>query len=300
MSQDGEQLPLIDDANDENASDGTDPGWVRLYRRMMGGPAWASPDLWKVYSWCLMRASYSNRWVTLSTGRGSTVIELQPGQFIFGRNAAAGELQMPAETARTRIEKLAKLELISIASTRHCTIVTVSNYSTSDNGRIDLHRASTNQPPTNHQASTTYKKVNKGKKGENDSCDAAAERPTSPPEITSFTYPVFPCITGKKSGDRCWELHEDVIGELSAAFPAVDVRAQCLIAHAWTIVNPSKRKTAKGMAKFLFGWMERQQNDGRGSRFLSSSPSNGHSLRIVQPAPIPAEPPARVQKAGAI
>ena len=50
--------------------------------------------------------------------------------------------------------------------------------------------------------------------------------------------------------------------QLVAAFPGVDVTAEYTKAAAWLSANPAKRKTARGMAKFLFGWCERAQNAG--------------------------------------
>ena len=59
----------------------------------------------------------------------------------------------------------------------------------------------------------------------------------------------------------------DVV-ELRAAFPDVDVLAECKKARAWCVATRAKRKTPGGMPKFLFGWLERSQNSGR------SRPSN--------------------------
>jgi hypothetical protein len=57
-----------------------------------------------------------------------------------------------------------------------------------------------------------------------------------------------------------------------AAFPGVDVPAEYLKADSWLAANPTKRKTPRGMPKFLNGWMERAQNRGgapNGSRDVS-------------------------------
>lgn len=55
----------------------------------------------------------------------------------------------------------------------------------------------------------------------------------------------------------------------SEAYPAVDVRAELKKMIAWLDANPKKKKTSKGIARFITGWLEREQN--RGGRFRQQS-----------------------------
>jgi hypothetical protein len=66
--------------------------------------------------------------------------------------------------------------------------------------------------------------------------------------------------------------------EWAAAYPGVDVMAEARKALAWVNANPTKRKTARGMAKFLLGWMSRQQD--RGGNGFTHSPVAQRSLRV--------------------
>lgn len=45
-------------------------------------------------------------------------------------------------------------------------------------------------------------------------------------------------------------------------YPGVDVLAECRAARGWCQSNPTRRKTARGMPKFLDSWMRRQQERG--------------------------------------
>jgi len=47
------------------------------------------------------------------------------------------------------------------------------------------------------------------------------------------------------------------IAELRGAYPAVDVLGELRKARAWSIANSAKRKTRRGVAKFLNGWVAR-------------------------------------------
>lgn len=62
-----------------------------------------------------------------------------------------------------------------------------------------------------------------------------------------------------------------LVNELQRAYPGVDIRAELGKARAWCVTNPTKRKTARGVPRFLNAWMERAQNARR-----SSGPGGGY------------------------
>jgi len=82
---------------------------------------------------------------------------------------------------------------------------------------------------------------------------------TTPCEPAILTYP---CDGTTKS----WPLVESQLAEWRPLFPSVDLMAECRKALAWVQASPERRKTAKGMRKFLVGWFGRNQNRGNGSR----------------------------------
>jgi hypothetical protein len=78
--------------------------------------------------------------------------------------------------------------------------------------------------------------------------------PVTPPMLT------FPTIgaAGKE-----WHLTKADLDAWNPLYPGVDVFAQCQRALAWVKADPSRRKTAKGMPKFLVGWFNRTVDNGR-------------------------------------
>jgi len=103
-------------------------GWVKLYRKSLRTSIFKNKALWQLWSWCLMKASHEERWVTVTTGRGQTEVKLQPGQFIFGRNQAAAELGDKPTSTYKRMLKLKKLENLNIQSNTHYSVVTICNW----------------------------------------------------------------------------------------------------------------------------------------------------------------------------
>jgi hypothetical protein len=61
---------------------------------------------------------------------------------------------------------------------------------------------------------------------------------------------------------KTWQLHEETLLRLQEIYPGLDVLAECKKAQFWAENNPAKRKTARGMTKFLSTWMETAQNRG--------------------------------------
>lgn len=91
------------------------------------------------------------------------------------------------------------------------------------------------------------------------SADVGGELPLGPVATNPETDPVamiFP-TNGKL---KEWPLRNSKVLEYRGTFPGVNVDAQLRKALLWCRDNPKKRKTAGGMAKFLFSWFERTQN----------------------------------------
>lgn len=96
-----------------------------------------------------------------------------------------------------------------------------------------------------------------------------SEGSSEPPKRGSEQPPVetdadsilsFPVVG---QGPTEWSLKRKNLDELRAAYPGVDVLGECRKARLWCLNNPARRKTPRGMTRFLSGWMERVQNRSR-------------------------------------
>lgn len=66
-----------------------------------------------------------------------------------------------------------------------------------------------------------------------------------------------PVVGGKEI-----ELDPKFLAELEVAYPAVDVPATLREIRAWCLANPTKRKTASGIPRFVNTWLAKEQNRG--------------------------------------
>lgn len=75
----------------------------------------------------------------------------------------------------------------------------------------------------------------------------------SPPDDVFLTYE---CNGPAKE----WTLTAAKVAEYQQSFPGIDVPAECRKAWQWGRDNPDRRKTARGMARFLGTWLGRAQD----------------------------------------
>ncbi len=87
--------------------------------------------------------------------------------------------------------------------------------------------------------------------------ECSAPQGDAKPDGTPFLE--FPC-SGKL---KVWTLTREKLEEYHALYGnQIDVRQEAKKARQWVIDNPSKRKTARGMPKFLNGWFTRAVDRG--------------------------------------
>lgn len=100
---------------------------------------------------------------------------------------------------------------------------------------------------------------------DSDSGRTPSESCPEPPKPASSGPPVltFPTVG---TGAREWPLTAAKLAEWAAAFPGVDVLAECRKARQWCVDNPARRKTPRGMAAFLGRWLGKAQEKSGGAR----------------------------------
>ena len=62
-----------------------------------------------------------------------------------------------------------------------------------------------------------------------------------------------------------WGIVQSEIDSMADLYPGVDIEPELLRAKGWLISNPTRRKTGRGMSKFLYGWVSRAQDKSKGN-----------------------------------
>jgi len=85
-----------------------------------------------------------------------------------------------------------------------------------------------------------------------------------------------------------WNLPTDRLADYRDTFPGLDVEAELRKARLWLIDRPNRRKTAKGMPKFLSGWLSRA-TPGETARTKGHSRTASDELDAICPLVVPSE-----------
>lgn len=109
-------------------------GWIKLYRQSIESAVFQNEKLWKVWSWCLLRANHKATKI-LWNGRG---VKLEAGQFITGRFEGAEGCSMKPSTFWFWLQRLKELGNVDITSDNKSSIVTVINWNRFQVNESDL------------------------------------------------------------------------------------------------------------------------------------------------------------------
>jgi hypothetical protein len=134
-------------------------GWVKLWRKILGNELLKHPKLLNLWIYCLVKASHKEHTVIIN----QQSVLLKPGQFIFGRKAAAKEIALSEQEIRTRLNLLKRVGNLTIKSTNKYSIITVINWDRYQGDNDEINQQ-INQQVTSSQPQT--RRVKKGKKKE--------------------------------------------------------------------------------------------------------------------------------------
>jgi hypothetical protein len=142
-------------------------GYVKVYRKMMCNPIWQDPYYLKIWMYCLMKASHK----THDQLVGNTIITLQPGEFVTGRNSLSDDLNKGVKPKMKLNEvswwrylnNLEKWGMLHIKKTNKYSVVSILKWEEYQESEQQLHIKST----TTAQQLHTNKNGNKGKNEKN-------------------------------------------------------------------------------------------------------------------------------------
>lgn len=94
------------------------------------------------------------------------------------------------------------------------------------------------------------------------------------PEKSASTPPVIalPLNDGSE-----YQIFQEQCKEWSDLYPSVDVMQQLRNMRGWLVSNPTRRKTKRGIRKFINSWLSREQDRGGGKSNGNSKPQNSRS-----------------------
>jgi hypothetical protein len=151
-------------------------GWIKLHRKIIDSPVFNEPGMLKLWIYCLMKASHKQREVLI----GQQLVELQPGQFITGRNALSDDFnngakpkdKVSAITLWRWLQTLEKMGNLNIKTNNKFSVITLDKWGVyqgeeEESEQQNEHQMNNKRTSNEHQMNTN-KNVNNGNNGENE------------------------------------------------------------------------------------------------------------------------------------
>ena len=79
-----------------------------------------------------------------------------------------------------------------------------------------------------------------------------------------------------------YPIYDGAVQEWAGLYPAVDVMQQLRNMKGWLDANPTKRKTRRGIGKFINAWLAREQDRGGNGRTATTPPAKEKKFNYEQ------------------
>lgn len=242
-------------------------GYILKARKMLESDLMNKPPLWsKLWDWMLLRAEWR------------TCAKLERGQFITSvdemREAMSWlvgyrRVTPTKDEIRSAYEGFAKAAMVTTTKTTRGMIVTITNYDTYQRpenyeARDETRNEKDTKPavaPHDSKEVLSKKKENEESENLNTSCAHLSEAERTAPDEIALEPAVF--LLPLNTGDQ-YPVTESALCQLEPLYPAVNVREEFRKMLGWFIGNPTKRKTKKGIMRFVTSWLSKAQDRGGG------------------------------------
>ena len=227
-----------------------DVGFICLSRDLLGWPWYLDINTKVLFVHMLLKANWKEgRFRDITVPRGS---------FVSSYPHLAEECGLTINELRTALNHLKSTGEITVKTNNKYSLFTVNNYckyqddNSQDDGQSTGGALSVNSPLT------TIEQSNKGTKKQdlgNIINDISCPEPEkSAPSPSGISLPL--------NDKTFYDVPSDKITLWQETYPAVDVEQELRRMIAWLDSNPTKRKTRRGIERFINNWLARTQDSG--------------------------------------
>ncbi|NCC85144.1 MAG: hypothetical protein EOM03_13600 [Clostridia bacterium] len=185
-------------------------GYVKVWRKLEDSGILQDQGACQFFLWAMFKATHKPRKQIV----GNQVVNLLPGQFVSGRNAASQELGIsPSKFVRT-MEKMKMLEFVDTKPNNKFTVFSIINWARYQDEQTtneqQTGQQADNKRTTSGQQADTNKNVNNAKNGKSEELNTSGKKPSKipaaySPEFESF-WAVYPSRNGQKvKKAKAWE-----------------------------------------------------------------------------------------------
>lgn len=250
-------------------------GWIKLHRKVLDCWIWQEKPFDKARAWVdlLLLAMHRDKKLLIDNEifvveRGSfmTSIVKLSNRWGWSRCKVMRYLELLESEQMLNTKRTPKGTLVTIVKYEDYQIVDMSNdtpLDTTNNTTDDT----TDDTPLDTTDDTQKKNIKniKNDKNNNNYCSEPKENLASEPPVITLT------LNDKTE----YPISQTDVDEWKVLYPAVDVVQQLRYMKAWCDSNPSKRKTSRGIKRFITSWLMKEQDRGGGYSVQANNKPNG-------------------------
>ncbi len=240
-----------------------DSGFIKIHRKILEWPWYKDINTCRVFIHMLLKANWKE-----GRFRDTTVPR---GSFVSSLDKLSEETLLTKREIRTAISHLKTTGELTVKTTNRYSIFTVKNYELyqSDDTQSDIK--ATSRRHSNDTLTTLIKeKIRKEKELNNITKDdiICPEPEESAPNLSGILLPL--------NDKSFYDVPLDKIALWKSTYLAVDVEQELRRMIAWLDSNPTKRKTRRGIERFINNWLARTQDSGgsKGQKGVNESVGN--------------------------
>lgn len=219
-------------------------GFVKIHRIFLDWPWYLDINTKVLFIHMILKANWKD-----GRFRDTTVPR---GSFVSSIAKLAEETGLTNDEVRTAISHLIHTKEVTKRSTNRYTMFTVINY--------DLYQDATERIPSRPQAvPVLFPTIEEEQERKEDLRNIINDISCPEPEKTAPNQSGILLPLVDKS---FYNVPMDKIALWSETYPAVDVEQELRRMIAWLDSNPTKRKTRRGIERFINGWLSRTQDSG--------------------------------------
>jgi hypothetical protein len=230
----------------------TDCGYVKIHRKILEWGWYKDINTFRLFIHMLLKANWKD-----GQFKGTTVPR---GSFVSSIDKLSEETVLTKREIRTAISHLKSTGEVTVKTTNKYSVFTVQNYNLYQTLDIQKDEQETDGRHSNDILTTTIKEKKEGKniynniitKDDNIIC---SESEKSAPNLSGIQL-----ILNDKT---FYDVPIDKIVLWYETYPAVDIEQELQKMRAWLDSNPTRRKTRRGIERFINNWLSRSQDSAK-------------------------------------
>ena len=263
--------------------------YIKLFRKFLDWEWYDDLPTKALWIHILLKANYKDK-----TWHGK---EVKRGSFLTSYSSLQSELKLSKKQIERALKNLQKTGEVEKVASRENTLIIATKY--------DFYQGTgeTKETPRGNEGDTLRKprgnegeqlkkeRKKEGHQERNKKTYAQSDELTSicsTPEDGKEPSATLQSESDEKSiveiklnGGSIHRVTESKAREWQVLFPAVDVKQELNKMQAWSDANPSKRKTKRGVERFIVNWLSREQDRG-GAKSTSSGRQISNTIQSQQ------------------